>query len=112
MKNLQIVLLIVVIYLFENSYQLPNRQKRNAGRSLFSNKNNNVPRTVVSNQINKNSENLPQLIHGNHWMVGDCLRTDHELLYYDDTAIENSGPSTLNGTMEVILNRLSLISCF
>lgn len=39
---------------------------------------------------------------GNDLEFGDCVDdSDDELIYFDNTVIENSGPSTLNGTLEV-----------
>lgn len=39
-------------------------------------------------------------VPGNDLEFGNCSESD-ELIYFDNTVIENSGPSTLNGTLEV-----------
>lgn len=41
-------------------------------------------------------------VPGNDLEFGDCSEPN-ELIYFDNTIIENSGPSTLNGTLEVRL---------
>lgn len=41
-------------------------------------------------------------VPGNDLEFGDCSEPS-ELIYFDNTLIENSGPSTLNGTLEVTM---------
>lgn len=64
----------------------------------------------------KKFEPLP----GNDLEFGDCVDdSDDELIYFDNTVIENSGPSTLNGTLEVgrlscfrYICRITFVNCY
>ncbi|XP_055586632.1 uncharacterized protein LOC129739234 [Uranotaenia lowii] len=49
-------------------------------------------------------------IPGNNLEFGNCT-DDDELIYFDNTVIENSGPSTLNGTLEIYIDSPVNISC-
>ncbi|KAL1396515.1 hypothetical protein pipiens_010481 [Culex pipiens pipiens] len=56
----------------------------------------------------KKFEPLP----GNDLEFGDCVDdSDDELIYFDNTVIENSGPSTLNGTLEIYIDAPLNITC-
>lgn len=50
-------------------------------------------------------------IPGNDLEFGDCSEPN-ELIYFDNTIIENSGPSTLNGTLEVRTTPRMLVEYF
>ncbi|XP_058443202.1 uncharacterized protein LOC131425380 [Malaya genurostris] len=49
-------------------------------------------------------------IPGNDLEFGDCSEPG-ELIYFDNTVIENSGPSTLNGTLEIYIDAPVNITC-
>ncbi|XP_055616799.1 uncharacterized protein LOC129762514 [Toxorhynchites rutilus septentrionalis] len=49
-------------------------------------------------------------VPGNDLEFGDCSDTD-ELIYFDNTVIENSGPSILNGTLEIYIDAPVNITC-
>lgn len=52
---------------------------------------------VVTIQINAGPIEVPS---SNNLEVGSCDRADQRI-YTDNTIVENGGPSTLNGTLEV-----------
>ncbi|XP_058824924.1 uncharacterized protein LOC131685305 [Topomyia yanbarensis] len=49
-------------------------------------------------------------VPGNDLEFGDCSEPS-ELIYFDNTVIENSGPSTLNGTLEIYIDAPVNITC-
>ncbi|XP_053681873.1 uncharacterized protein LOC128732614 [Sabethes cyaneus] len=49
-------------------------------------------------------------VPGNDLEFGDCSEPG-ELIYFDNTLIENSGPSTLNGTLEIYIDAPVNITC-
>ncbi|EAT42721.1 AAEL005789-PA [Aedes aegypti] len=49
-------------------------------------------------------------VPGNDLEFGNCSESD-ELIYFDNTVIENSGPSTLNGTLEIYIDAPVNITC-
>ncbi|GAB0088720.1 uncharacterized protein DMENIID0001_031840 [Sergentomyia squamirostris] len=52
----------------------------------------------------------PQFGGKNHFLSGVC-NPDDPLIYTDDTRIENSGPSTLNATLEINIDPPLPIKC-
>ncbi|XP_055546531.1 uncharacterized protein LOC129730919 [Wyeomyia smithii] len=49
-------------------------------------------------------------VPGNDLVFGDCSEPG-ELIYFDNTLIENSGPSILNGTLEIYIDAPVNITC-
>lgn len=49
-------------------------------------------------------------VPGNNLFIGKC-RTTEKLVYTDNTILQNGGPSTVNGTLEIYINSPLRMSC-
>lgn len=106
------VVIIASLLININGFWIPDQPVRNIIKrtAIVSN---DLLRNVTSNSVfeenllgdavtttGASSSTTTERIPGNNLLIGQCSAKDQRV-YTDDTVVENSGPSTLSGTLEV-----------